>query len=264
MLFLVWWNCSAFQSFSAFTLPEAKVKLLNDGEKEFMLMTRNLDPVQNFKQILLNSCPNNEITKNRLKNYLNLTSPQQNQGRGKSNTVSSPHSVNFNMIYEQNGAAPAVNCPTASNFQLKDFFFFDCNGLEEDHKAAKLIFHGHMMLQGRQSPQKKHTSDQWCIVNGYWSAAHWPLSGCTWWPAWAGWGSCAPPAGPSCPRDPRWTCGWGSLPAPGNSEPAPASPSRTSCTAWPAPRSHSWGRGADTNLEIPICSRLWSERRRGT
>lgn len=87
-----------------------------------MLMTRNLDPVQNFKQILLNSCPNNEITKNRLKNDLNLTSPQQNPGRGKSNTVSSPHSVNFNMIYEQNGAAPAVNCPTASNFQLKVFF----------------------------------------------------------------------------------------------------------------------------------------------
>lgn len=121
-----------------------------------MLMTRNLDPVQNFKQILLNSCPNNEITKNRLKNDLNLTSPQQNQGRGTSNTVSSPHSVNFNMIYEQNGAAPAVNCPTASNFQLKVFYFFDCNGLEEDHKAAKLIFHWHMMFQGRQS-QKKTT-----------------------------------------------------------------------------------------------------------
>lgn len=59
--------------------------------------------------------------------------------------------LNLNMTYEQNGAAPAVNCPTASNFQLKVvFFFFDCNGLEEDHKAAKRIFHGYMMFQGRQ------------------------------------------------------------------------------------------------------------------
>lgn len=160
MLFSVWWNCLAFQSFSAFTLPEAKVKLLNDGEKEFMLMTRNLDPVQNFKQILLNSCPNNEITKNRLKNDLNLTSPQQNQGRGKSNTVSSPHSVNFNMIYEQNGAAPAVNCPTASKFQLKVFFFFLLQWPGGGSQSCQTNISRAHDVPGQTVPKKKNTSDQ--------------------------------------------------------------------------------------------------------
>lgn len=126
MLFLVWWNCLAFQSFSASTLPEARVKSLNDGEKEFMLMTHNLDPVQNFKPIRLDSYPTNEIKESRLKTDQNLTSPHENQGRGwgESNKASSLHFVNLNMIYEHNRAAPAVNCPTASNIQLKFFFFF--------------------------------------------------------------------------------------------------------------------------------------------
>lgn len=55
------------------------------------------------------------------------------------------------MKYEHKAA---VNWPTASIILLKLRFFFDCESLQADHKAAKLIFHGYTMFQGKE-PQRE-------------------------------------------------------------------------------------------------------------
>lgn len=92
----------SISKFSAFALPQAKVKSLNDGEKEFMLMTHNLDPGQNFKVIIL-SKNNKRKTNEQIqlkKKDLNVAKFPGAEGTRRSSKVSTVHCVKLSMIYE--------------------------------------------------------------------------------------------------------------------------------------------------------------------